>query len=497
MTILEDRGLFWWNDQAIPKKQFAPDTAVGGKLTIGDNGEARLEMDTMMPGNKHPFQVLAGNGQPVNRSIQGLLRGDAGYVHLGGLFQSGGRMRTSNLSHEGYLALNCLVSKSHFSPDNPTNERQFRSILVELEGFEEWLWLQGISVKRSTKRLTAKYKQPDNYQFDVDFGKVSVEYDLYGPSFSSAYERTVTLRQTASVRITPKYRPALAACQMYYQQLEELLMLLTSSDRSLEWPALVSANGKQHARFYFMRNRSDAKAPKAHECLTNFPTIAEDFGRLLANLILKRDEFGPGFYLYLGIRRGMKLFVEHRFVNLVWGLEAFDRRRSGQDKAAKKIAHKIERILSQVEATKDRRWLDAMLKGAGGPNLADRLCRTFSALPLSFDKVGLQKFCKDCADRRNDISHFGGIRDKGQKYNDFMRDIDQKADALAGLYQLHLLSEIGVNKTQLAFATNNSWPMNKIERDLRDAGILAKKPAPAPASPQPAATTSKPRGGRK
>ena len=474
MAILEDRGLFWWNDQAIPRKQFAPDSAVGGKLTIGDNGEARLEMDTMMPGDKHPFEVLAGSGQPVARTIQSLLRGDAGYVLLTELFQSGGRMRTSNLSHEGYLALNCLVSKSQFSPDNAKKDRRFRSVLVELDGFEDWLWLQGIAVKRGAKRFTAKYKQPKNYQYDVDFGAVAIEYDLLGPAFSSNYERNVTLKQTAGVRISPKDRPTLSTCQLFYQQLEELLMLLTSSDRSLDWPTLVSANGKQHAKLYFMRNRTDAKPPKAHECLINFPKIAPVFGDFLAKLIQKREEFGPGFYLYLGIRRGMKMFVEHRFVNLIWGLEAFDRRRRGDEQATPKLAQKISRILKQVQAKKDHDWLQGKLKNAGEPSLAERLYTIFSALPIPFDKTGLQKFCKDCADRRNDISHYGGIRHKGQKYDDFMRDTDKKADALAGLYQLHLLSLIGVSKERLEFGTNQNWPMSKIERDLHAAGALVQ-----------------------
>ena len=38
MTILEDRGLFWWNKQVVPKEQFAPNDCVHGKLTISDDG---------------------------------------------------------------------------------------------------------------------------------------------------------------------------------------------------------------------------------------------------------------------------------------------------------------------------------------------------------------------------------------------------------------------------------------------------------------------------
>ena len=30
MAILEERGLFWWADEPVPEKQFAPDSALPG-----------------------------------------------------------------------------------------------------------------------------------------------------------------------------------------------------------------------------------------------------------------------------------------------------------------------------------------------------------------------------------------------------------------------------------------------------------------------------------
>ena len=52
------------------------------------------------------------------------------------------------------------------------------------------------------------------------------------------------------------------------------------------------------------------------------------FGAIWSRWKAMRDEFGPGFYLYLGLRRGMAMYIEHRFVNLIWGLEAFTARRA-------------------------------------------------------------------------------------------------------------------------------------------------------------------------
>jgi len=36
----------------------------------------------------------------------------------------------------------------------------------------------------------------------------------------------------------------------------------------------------------------------------------------------KRRKHGPGFYLFLGALRSREMYVEHRFANLVWGIDA-------------------------------------------------------------------------------------------------------------------------------------------------------------------------------
>lgn len=476
MAILEDRGVFWWNDEKIPRNQFAPDASVGGKLTIEDNGSIRLELDAIMSGAKHPFESLTNSGKPSKHNIQGLLNGDDGYVLLLGVVGNGGTMKSNNVSNERYMALNCLVGKSQFMPD-ADKPLTFRTVILDLAGFEEWLWMQGIEIKRTRKNLRAKYSRPHDHKYVVPFGKVSIVYDLSGPYFGDSKRHTLNLMESASVRITPSKRMLLEDCQTHYQHVEELLILLTSSDYTMAWPTLVLSSGKR-ARLYFMRFKTDTKPPAAHECLILFPSIAASFGSLLSLLIEKREQFGPGFYLYLGTRRGMRMFVEHRFVNLIWGLEAFDRRGRGEVQAEATLQAKIDRILGQVSSGGDRRWLRGKLRHAAEPNLADRLFTIFSALPLPFETNALRKFCGDCQGRRNDISHFGGMRLKGQKYNEFMRDLNKKSDALAALYHFHLLTVIGIDQEHIDFAKNHSWPLSRMAREVQDVGILKKIDGP-------------------
>ncbi|MDA9393123.1 hypothetical protein WN73_21680 [Bradyrhizobium sp. CCBAU 45394] len=62
--------------------------------------------------------------------------------------------------------------------------------------------------------------------------------------------------------------------------------------------------------------------------------MRDAFGDIWSNWKQKREEFGPGFYLYLGTRRGLSLYPEHRFVNLIWGIEAFHRTEYAADAKA-------------------------------------------------------------------------------------------------------------------------------------------------------------------
>ena len=69
-----------------------------------------------------------------------------------------------------------------------------------------------------------------------------------------------------------------------------------------------------------------------------------------------REEFGPGFYLYLEIRRNWRVYTEHLFVNLIWGLEALHRKKNIEP-AASTIKERAVRITERIDNVKDKEWL--------------------------------------------------------------------------------------------------------------------------------------------
>src|ERR1700746_508390 len=109
----------------------------------------------------------------------------------------------------------------------------------------------------------------------------------------------------------------------------------------------------------------------------HFPQIQQNFGDIYTTWKAKRETFGAGFYLYLATRRGMRLYPEHRFTNLIWGIEALHRKMHPELREATSVTKKIRRIIDEVTKKSDKTWLQRQLRYAGEPNLEQRIFEMF------------------------------------------------------------------------------------------------------------------------
>ena len=134
----------------------------------------------------------------------------------------------------------------------------------------------------------------------------------------------------------------------------------------------------------------------------------------------------------------MQLHTENQFLNLVLGFESYHRTKYGG--ASPAVKAKIDRILTVVDK-KDRRWLKGKLAHADEPNLQERIRHILLSLPLGLDQARCQQFATGCANRRNEISHFGGLR-HGSAYEELVRDLAIKSNALFYLYHSLVLQEL-------------------------------------------------------
>jgi hypothetical protein len=143
MMILEDRGVFWWNDEQVPDGHFAPTSAVSGNLTIDDEGRITLELDGLFPSSTGPLAALLGgdNSTIRDRQILGFLRATGSHVLLLGLIRTGGRASSYQMSYERFAASTCLVGDSAFPSGTAL---RFYTLEIDLKGFEDWLGLASI-----------------------------------------------------------------------------------------------------------------------------------------------------------------------------------------------------------------------------------------------------------------------------------------------------------------------------------------------------------------
>jgi hypothetical protein len=211
--------------------------------------------------------------------------------------------------------------------------------------------------------------------------------------------------------------------------------------------------------------------------------IEKQFGAIASLWMKKREKFGPGFYIYIGVRRAEQMYTEQRFLNLISGIEALHRRKHILPSGSK-ILKKVARIIEQVDGSSDKRWLKQRLKNAHEPNLAHRIYDVLSSVDLKFEKKRLMDFSIQSADLRNDLSHFGAQK-SGIAYDDFIRELERKSEAISIIYHMVILHEIGIdNNTINEWIYERSFPAKAylVEAGLLDKSVL--KPPVPPASPE-------------
>ena len=496
MNILEGRGLFWWHGEPLADRQFAPNSSVSGHLVIEKDGRASLELDgVLLIGERPAFLPLVGDDPAIQKkSIQGILKGGNQHVLLCEIRRDGGRLSSAGISYERYLADTCLVGET----DVPGQDAQPQAsgLVVNLKGFEEWLGLRSIDIarEREPESLSANYKKHDDIDYPLDSGKLSFRHYIDGPIYGKRKDHTLTLREVVLLYYTFPKNLALEDTTAQYRLLEDFLILLTDSEHSLDWPEILISSSDRTYRLYFWRDRNPAPAPGMFECWPNFPLIRDSLGRVFTNWKEKRDIFGPAFYLYLGTRRGQQAYTENLFVNLIWGIESFHRIKHPESASTIKLRERIGRILAKVAKPdvadqvmkRDIKWLIGKLKYAAEPPLETRIFEMIKSLPLGLEEARCRQFAKSCADRRNDLSHYGGQR-TGTKYDEFVLDLVRKSHALAYLSHALILRELELGESIVKGYVDSSSKSYRIKSALVEVNLMDRevlKPTPAQRKPE-------------
>ncbi|WP_068878835.1 MULTISPECIES: HEPN domain-containing protein [unclassified Phenylobacterium] len=438
--LVDARGYFWWADEPIPEGNWAPEGLATGRLTVSESGLADLALDMPLPRLPGPGRMAIAFEQELPHSaIVGVLAGTNERVRLWALIKNGSKLAARGPSHEGFIAQRCLIGLALPEGEEPT----FDTLLCSLEGYENWLIAEHIEVTQNDRGATAAYARPEPVTWSTRRFEVVLRRSLRGtgPGKQTRIEWT----ETADLEFRGEPMDVEAALELA-GRIEDLMILLTDSERGMAFPRVITGVGAPARLFYARGHRKDA-AVRWNDCWARFPQIQDIFGTLVEAWLDGHERFGPGFHLYLGNRRVAQSYPEFRFASFMWGLEAMHRR-DAPPAENPNLVEKVGRILSDIKLDKDRKWAKGKLPVTEEPSLGTRLYEVLKDLPIGLTSAELTAFATRCTKRRNDVSHFGGARD-GAGYDEFLEDIEALNGALDLLYHARILQLIGLPPADL------------------------------------------------
>jgi len=465
-NILEERGLFWLQNKTIKNEKPLQDSAVEGVLKIGNEGLITLDLDSDLFDRSVIKDNISNNAEPfeLNIGICGLLKDYRKRIYLSKI--------TFYYSTRNFRAQNCLVGTDDF----PIGCEEFKivELRVNLKGFERWLWLDAIKYFATDEKISVTYESVKSERYDIPGAKLSIEYDI-SVDANMLELNNITLTQTAELVYAPILPSIMDVMKNKFHRIQDLFILLTDSEYSIEWPVLRLLENEKIYTYYFSRSRNTSPPPERHGSCINFHKTRENFGNIFSAWDEKFKIFGSAFYSYLSTRRGILIYIENRFTSLVGGIETFHRRKYPAAPISDKLSQKIQGIHDNLSNSDDKRWFKQILKRAhiAEPPLSKRILETLQAIPIDLDKQKLQFFSESCANRRNDIAHFTGQREHGDN-EQFYDELNIKNEALSYLYHALLLHEIGIDKTALNAWMYESFGSYHIKEALVKAELLDK-----------------------
>jgi len=464
--IIDEMGFFEWDGEGGNK-------SVPGHLTIDDSGRIFLKMHRRLGGEPVPYDDMVPTPLDMKK-IRGVLNRSAREVLLTGL-QSYPTIVSGHLVLH-FDAARCFISSS------PIDADAFNGLRLPLQGLNDWFSAGNIEAEWTEDKMSLVVEKSPDYVWPLANATLSLKSYIEGP-IPHSKSKGVEARLSASFELIHDQVTPAQGLLDWVRGFEEFISLIIDAPHSFSWPTLLwSKDDKTHqAQCYFPRLDLFVRKAAAPLNFLPFYDIKDTFGDLLTSWLSKKEEFGPGTHLYLGTLRNPHLYIEHQFVSLVWGLEALSRRNELSlplevpDKQAEKGQRLLKKIEGKVELSpKDKRWLSGRLTRVSERPLEARLYDVL--LPVAFDirQCNLRKFCTKCADRRNDLSHYGGERSPGD-YDAFIQKILPLQKALIKLYRLVLLDMIGVEPSLLKCSMQDSLHSFDFQYCLRRAELITRE----------------------
>lgn len=475
--IFESRGRFWFAERNYTEEPSVPEGSTPGNLTIRQDGVSRLSLDGCLTDGLPTAMKLLNTGEQLPGLIVGFLYKEAEFVVLADLDLARSQTNYAGANREELTARYCLRG---FRPPLGVNEKPvIQELKIDLSTLEDWMRphpiratspvIEGARVSQTFEYWRECWDFPvhgKNISFEIGIDRDFENVGVFG-------SKRVEFSSAAVLGFRSNDAMDFEEVRNAVMHMQEFLALVMGTYTDLNWPRVIERSNpefERHGTFYFSRHPSMNNEVSIADLWTLFPSIKGSLGSLFDTFQQRREELGPGLYLYLACLRTQTMFPENRFTTLMTGLESLYRRDVNLPQASTRDQQRIARILQAIQLDSDRNWLEKRIASRSELSLEDKLCRLLSPLDSILKSTCIAEFAKQCASLRNDITHFGGLRGDAT-YSELMKRLRTLIPALSDLYHALLLQRIGFAQEAVITALKESSASHKINSHFTLAGI--------------------------
>ncbi len=405
MNSFEYEG-HWW----LPEN---PNHTVGGILTFDPKSGADLKL----LGSFKELQNLNKRIEP--NIILGLSEGKR--ITLYNCIETRTQISMPGTVQTNYNALYVLVGL-HFKEKKLL---KFNSYSVSYNHLNEWLNICGFTEKIhfnedntfKGQELSFFWPESDNYRLNNFDISTDFRYDI-----KTKGVKKYILDQTCSIKFEFKKRisiDAFSKIEYHFQNFLSLAMLNASYPLKVIAKAndLFITDKNQKKRFFeiFIYHAINSEISKHKydnkEILFSYSDIKENFQVMLENWFNKKELLSPVFNLYFANLYNPKSYLNTKFLNFVYALETYHRRKYGGSYVSEEEYTSVYESLEKAIPTKLRKdfreSIRNRLKYLNEFSLKKRLKLLIkeNSKNLSFLKNN-EKFIQDVVNTRNYLTHY-------------------------------------------------------------------------------------------
>lgn len=331
-----------------------------------------------------------------------------------------------------------------------TEEIKLKQISATFDGFPRWVGEKCFFQQNSdenTKGITVSYSAP---RFDkVTCGNkeifVSCEAKAHSDSFSS-YDIDQKMWVTISYDSEVMWTEA-------FSDLYDYAEFLTFCMGSKCIPSLIRAKDVDGDNIAIFENTEPERTKLKKHFLVEYADIKDNYSEILNNWYIKQEEISPVISYFVdahSVERIVKSIP--RFLRMAQALESFSRKlRKSTLVSPEEHQNRIEKIISQIEAEDDKKWLEEILSTPviNEPSCQQRITSLLYEIPyeaLNIKKRKLRSLSYKIVVTRNYYTHF----------NDSLKDniLDSHELLYASTFMKYVLrmllgKELGLNMDKM------------------------------------------------